>query len=161
MRFQLSVGLWSSFIMNNGSMVGITSDSIERDIAKQWLFCSQSCKLSVYRHFCLSPSFYSRLQPLQELHHRNAILQHSAAIALYLGIILYCLHIRNWRSLTYHIYIANSLEYRIACFLWVEQQTKAFILLNSRLHILIIINTNTMLTEILLHPILQLHLINI
>ena len=86
--FEHGIRLGRCFVVNDGSMRSVGDNRVEGESSVQVLLRPQSRQLPVDADFCLSSGFHSRLQPMQELHHRHAVAHHRPAETGYLGSIL-------------------------------------------------------------------------
>ena len=75
-RFQRNVRLWRRLVMHDGAMSLIARNGVERKALIQGLLGTQGSEFLVDAHLRLTTSLNGRLQPFQEPHHCNAVLQH-------------------------------------------------------------------------------------
>ena len=154
------IGLRCSLVVNDGTMLFVAADGVERDIAESLLLGTQGCEFLVERDFSLSSSLNSRLQPLQKLHHRHAILDHRAAKPLNLSRVFDSLHRSDGRG-TAHDFALHSLHQRVTGLVGIEQDVILEVVVQAASHVLIVVDINAAVVQVGLHIGWQLHLINI
>ena len=144
--------------MDDGAVLLIAADGIERDVTEPLLFGTQGSEFLVEGNLRLSTRLNGRLQPLQELHHSNAVLDHRTPKALYFSRVFDGLHPSD-RRLTTHYLTLHSLHQRVAGFIRIEQDVVFEVVVQTASHVLIIVDVYTAVVQIRLHIGWQLHLI--
>ena len=154
------IGLRCSLVVNDGTMLFVAADGVERDIAEAFLLGTQGCEFLVERDLGLASSLNSRLQPLQKFHHRHAILDHRAAKPLNLRRVFDSLHRCDGRGAT-HDFALHSLHQRVTGLIGIEQDVILEVVVQTSSNVLIVVDINAAVVQVSLNVGWQLHLINI
>lgn len=145
--------------MNNGSVLLIGGNGVERYVLKQLLLRAQRCQLAVDAHLGLTAGLNGRLKPAQKLHQRNAVAQHGAAEAFYLGTVLDGLHIWYGRRLR-HLLASDCTEQRMVYLARIEQYVIFRICSQSIFHLIIICNVYALALQIVTYAVVELGAVN-
>ena len=161
MRFQRDVGLGRGLIVHNGPMGTISGDSVETDVAEQGLLSSQTGEFLVNGYLCLAASLHSGLQPTQELHQGDAILEHGRPITAYLRLVLYGLHGGDGTLVSNHLLHIDQARQGVIGLVRVEQDVILSIFLDTLAHIVVASHLHTLALQMGLNLGRQFLLINI
>ena len=152
------IGLRCCLVVDDSTVLLIATDGIERDITEPLLFGTQGSEFLVEGNLRLSTRLNGRLQPLQELHHGDAVLDHRTPKALYLSRVFDGLHSGDGRLATHYLTL-HSLHQRIAGFIRIKQDVVFEVVVQTASHVLIFVDIHTAVVQIRLHIGWELHLI--
>ena len=154
------ISLGCRLVVDDGTVRLVAADGVERDVAEPLLLGTQGRELPVEGHLRLPTRLNGRLQPLQELHHRHAVLDHRPPEALNLSSVLDGLHPGDGRLAAHHLAL-HGLHQRVAGFVGVEQDVVFEVVVQTARHVLIVVDVHPAVVQIGLYLGRQLYLIYI